>query len=198
MPSKSLAALALVALAGAGMVARYRVHRGTVELRWSLVPAPRTPIGQIEARPAWAGVNAGGERDAGWLRIALQDKVVALAVEPGVPTAVVARGSVPAGRYARVFVAAPVVWTTDPEGHQQQLTSHIEPIAIPFELRPGGTVEIEIELTVLPATDLVGGGPEVFVRGARVLDGADVAGGAYRSAPARSSVLLDLSKFGGN
>jgi hypothetical protein len=150
---------------------------GTLELRWTVAPAGLDGLSALVLAPDWAGAGRGPERDDGWVRVPVLARQVSLPHAAGDPVAVVS-ATVPAGRYDRVFVDAPSVTGIAPDGARHLLVSHIEPIARGFDLRPGGTVRIDIELVVLPSSSIGDGRPEVFVKDAReIRPDAEAAGG---------------------
>jgi hypothetical protein len=75
-------------------------------------------------------------------------------------------GPVPAGHYALVFAAAPRIDGSRADGGPVTITSHVEPVHLAFDLAPGTTATVDLELIVLPAP---GGKPnayEIFVKSA--------------------------------
>lgn len=148
------------------------VPTGTLELRWHLPAGAGAGLDTVRIEPEWAGANRGPIRDADWSRIPLTTDRVAFGLAPDatgtVAPVAVARGPLPAGRWDRVFVAAPSVTARAPDGATLALTSHIEPIARGFDLPNGGRVTVDIELIVLPAPSFVGPGWQIFVKDALV------------------------------
>jgi len=144
---------------------------GTLELRWRLPAAGAGGLAEVHLVPDWGGANRGPLRDENWTRIPLSASGVTLPSADGAATAV-ARGSLAAGRYDRVFVAAAEVTGRRPDGTSMDVIGHIEPIARGFDLPAGGQVTIDIELIVLPSTERRGTAMEIFVKDAAVVDGA--------------------------
>lgn len=147
------------------------LHRpsGTLELRLRLEDGA-AGIRSVEIDPDWAGASRHPHRDAGWHRISLiQDR---LALQPGGPSVIIARGSLAAGTYDRVLVSSPLIHAIDEAGSAHMVISHVEPIARGFELAEDETIRIEIRLTlrpgVDPATPL-----EAFVKHAEVLEAGE-------------------------
>jgi hypothetical protein len=142
-----------------------RQASGTLELRmrWEGgVPG----ITSLEVDPDWAGASRHPHRDAGWHRLdLLQDR---LSLEPGAPAIAVAKGRLEAGNYDRVLISSPLIQALDDEGRSLAVISHVEPIARSFELGAGGTVRIEISLTLRPGV-ATGSPLEAFVMHAEVL-----------------------------
>jgi len=138
---------------------------GQLEVRFSY-PIEGLPLGaprRIELEPIWAGVNRGQARHQGWRRIELLPSVipeagrVALSAGTSQP---VARGSLPAGTWDRVFVAVgSAVADVD-----RPLENHIEPIAMSLTVPAGETVCVDIALIVLERSSAPGLW-RVFVRG---------------------------------
>ena len=142
---------------------------GTLELRLRLAPSTVTGLDRIEVMPEWGGASRGPERDAGWQRVpALSDR---LALPGSGEPVLVARGQLAPGRYDRVHVAVPRVTALDRDGATVTLLGHIEPIARGFEIAPGETLTVDIELIVLPGSSIGDGRPEMFVKDARLVKG---------------------------
>lgn len=145
---------------------------GTLEFRWHLPADATAGLRSVRAVPDWGGANRGPLRDAGWTRVPLVRDDVPLASAAGAapvdrPVAV-ARGTLAAGRWDRVFVAASGVTAVAPDGSAVTVTNHIEPIARGFDLPAGGHVTIDIVLVVLPTPSFVGTGWQIFVKDAVV------------------------------
>ena len=168
-PPAAILVLALVAACAR------RPAAGTLELRWRLSDVRMPGVVAVELAPASGGANVGPVRDGNWTNVPVVARAVRLsAVDDG--SVVVARGDLPSGRYDRVHAAATVVTATLASGVTTTLVSHIEPIARGFELSPGGTIAVEIELVVLPGSSAGDGRGEVFVRDARLAVDGDGAG----------------------
>lgn len=122
----------------------------------------------------WAGAGQGPLRDLGWTRVPLLAPSLRLPAAPpsGEDLVAVARGPLPAGRYDRVFVAAPAVTGWRADGTPEAITSHIEPIARGFDLAPGSDLVVDIELIVLERAAASGGGRQIFVKDARIVEPA--------------------------
>jgi hypothetical protein len=71
----------------------------------------------------------------------------------------------PAGAYDRVRVVTEESFVQLRNGEVVPLTLTVEPIAAPFVLRPGGEVDVLIELIALPQAD---GGYQLFTKSATV------------------------------
>ena len=127
----------------------------------------------------WGAVNPTRERSSGWIRVpAVTDRPTGTpqglwAGAPGdrlvLPvdgTLTVAEGVAPVDRYRRVMAAVPTVtgWL---DGRWRPIVSHIEPIALPVDVRDGDEISVVLELIVLRAVG--GSGHEIFVRDARVV-----------------------------
>lgn len=166
------AVLAVLVTASVAMAARQHAQSGTLTLRVGLVGELPSDLVGLEARLAWAGANRGPDRDAYWSRVPLSVPVLDLDAAANTAAARAAAGRLAPGRYDRLFVAAPEIVGVTRDGRRVPLVSHVEPIVEPFEMPAGGTVEADLMWTVLPAAFDSGAPAEVFVRSARLVDGA--------------------------
>ncbi len=145
-----------------------QAQTGTLELRYVLPAAATAGLTELRLEPEWAGANQGEDRDENYAHIPLLAESLTLPVaeDAAVP---IARGEIPAGAYSHVFSLTPRVTGRLPDGSSIDVISHIEPIARGFDISPGETVTIDIELIVLPRGERFGGGLAIFVKDARVV-----------------------------
>ena len=177
-----------------------QVGRGQVQLWLTIDDADLADLDSLSLVPEWAGAGSGPVRDEGWQLLPVTAALVHLAASDSGQRAAAARdeaeataaagaatlrvdgaslaacGYLPAGRYDRVHVHASVVAGVDASGIEQLVTSHIEPIARGFELRPGQRVAVEIGVVTLPGSSISSGRREVFVKGARLIEPAPQVG----------------------
>ncbi len=122
--------------------------------------APKT----IRVVPVWGGANRGAVRATGWTSVPLIEEarsgVVLHAGDESVP---VAGGSLPAGRWDRVFIAVASVDAPD----AGPIESHIEPIAFGLDASPNSEQAIELELIILDRPSRPGYW-RIFVKDARI------------------------------
>jgi hypothetical protein len=139
----------------------------TLELRWSLAERDANGFTDIEIMQDWAGANRGPVRDENWVKIPVGVAPARpLRSEPG--GVVAALGTLPAGAYDRIHVAAIDVRGRDANGMWVSFVNHIEPIARGFEVEPSGHLAITIDLVVRPPSSAGDGRSEMFVRDARL------------------------------
>lgn len=164
--ARSLLAAALAGLALAAC--RPAADTGTLELRYILPAAATAGLAELKLEPDWAAANQGEDRYANYTRIPLLADRLTLPAAGDAPVPL-ARGDLPAGHYDYVYSETPKVTGRRPDGTPVEVISHIEPIARGFDLKPGETTVIDVELIVLPRGERFGGGIEIFVKDARVV-----------------------------
>ena len=118
-----------------------------LRLRWS--PEHRGGLRELNLEPDWGGVNRHGFRDAGWQRFGQTANRVTLRADVA-QSVVLTRGFLPAGDYARVFVAIPRVAGRDDRGRPVAVNPHIEPIARAVSLPSGGHAVVDLVIAILP------------------------------------------------
>jgi hypothetical protein len=155
-----------------------------IRLRLALAPPALAEVASVVVRPEWGGVNRGPFRDEGWLRIPAVEERVVLGTDATAesPPVLIASGSLPAGSYTRVYVAVDEAEAVLVDGTRAAVQSHVEPIALPVTLTPGGVIRVDVILTLLGGSSDGDGRPELFVRDAR----AEVLAGAAAATPART------------
>jgi hypothetical protein len=158
-----LAGLALATL----LVGCARPASGRVTFAFTMAAGETAGLTDIRVEPAWGGVNRGPERDANWVRVPAVPPSSPLPTVPGGQGVTVARGSVPAGRYDRVYVATPRVTARAPDQRVVEVVSHIEPTVRPLVVGQDGDVTVDIELVIRPLPAWDGPGWAAFVKGAR-------------------------------
>lgn len=141
---------------------------GRLELQLRIAEADLGGLAELRLEPDWAGASRHPNRDAGWRRIALLERSLALS-PAGSLSVSVASGDLPAGRYDRVLVSTPIVSGRTSSGAVVPVVSHIEPIARDFELPGGSSLRIAIDLVLRPAA-AGGQGFEIFVKQAELLE----------------------------
>ena len=153
---------------------------GTLLLSFEIKAERSGDFSEIELVSDWAGANQHPSRDASWSRIEMRELERVLIPNPdpkspngaGGPTdmhLVSAAGALEPGDYKRIFISTPDIRARRPDSSWRRLTSHVEPMALPFRLEPDQTLHIALELIVLPGPE-EGMPEEVFVASARVLD----------------------------
>jgi hypothetical protein len=133
--------------------------RGDVTLRWRLDPT--SSFTGLTLRTGIAGVSTGPKRDDNWSFV---PSVGDVHLEPGGPAVEVARGTVPAQGYLRVFASADDVVADD----GTVIDHFVEPAVLHMTVDPSTTTVVDIDLIVLPRADSSGGGYRIFVRDAQV------------------------------
>lgn len=148
------------------------VATGTLELRLAADPAGMGPFRTLSlALLDCAGANRGAARDVGWAAVPVTATEVALDVASGAALTV-ASGPLAAGRWDRVFVAAPRAWGVGADGRRTALEAHVEPIARGFELSAGGRVAVTMQVTTRARPAGWNGGFNLFTKDAWVDGGA--------------------------
>lgn len=148
------------------------VATGTLELRLAADPAGMGAFGGLALSLLdCAGANRGAARDVGWAAVPVTATAVTLDVASGAAVTV-ATGPLAAGRWDRVFVAAPRAWGVGADGRRTALEAHVEPIARGFELPAGGRVAVTMQVTTRARPAGWNGGFNLFTKDAWVDGGA--------------------------
>lgn len=144
------------------------VATGTLELRLAADPAGMGPFdGLVLSLLDCAGANRGAVRDVGWSAVPVTATAVTLDVASGAAVTVAA-GPLAAGRWDRVFVAAPRAWGVGADGGRTALEAHVEPIARGFELAAGEGIAVTMQVTTRARPAGWDGGFNLFTKDAWV------------------------------
>lgn len=139
---------------------------GTLVLRLAADPAGMGAFRTLTlALLDCAGANRGAVRDVGWSAVPVTATEVSLDVASGAAVTVAA-GPLAAGRWDRVFVAAPHAWGVGADGGRTPLEAHVEPIARGFELAAGDEVAVTMQVTTRARPAGWNGGFNLFTKDA--------------------------------
>lgn len=144
-----------------------RADQSNLRLSFAVAPDDSSGFTALRFEPTWGGVNRGPLRDENWTRV----PVVASSVEwpdasapDRMAPVLMARGTVPAGDYLRVYVETPRVTGVAADGTATTLEAHIEPMVFPVVVTDDAVTDVVIDLIILPLPHWRGPGYGIFVK----------------------------------
>ena len=108
--------------------------------------------------------SAGAPRNAGWISLPARGEAVDLTQHLGPPGAVVAEGPVPARTYDAVRLTMGPLQGALKAGGAASVNPPAGAVAVRFALRPGATIALLADLTVMDLSDHPGGGYEAHIQ----------------------------------
>ena len=118
---------------------------GHLEIEFTLDPESHGDFVALELELLdCAGAGHGFVRDGGWRRVGPSSASTNLVTLDPTSPRLVASGDLPPGEYHRVFAAVDAAVGLRGDGDRQRLNAHVEPIARPFTLEPGGRDRVRV------------------------------------------------------